>query len=70
MSRCVVIDANRIFSEMIAANPQLRRAFTSLPKTRFICPKYVFIEIFMHKERTAVAVASPKQNARHLSIWP
>lgn len=55
MSPCVVIDANRIFSELIAANHQLRRAFTSLPKTRFICPKYVFVEIFKHKERIADA---------------
>ena len=55
MSPCVVIDANRIFSELIAANHQLRRAFNSLPKTRFICPKYVFVEIFKHKERIADA---------------
>ncbi len=55
MSPCVVIDANRIFSELIAANHQLRRAFTSLPKTRFICPKNVFAEIFKHKERIADA---------------
>jgi predicted nucleic acid-binding protein len=55
MSPCVVIDANRIFSELIAANHPLRRAFTSLPKTRFICPKYVFVEIFKHKERIADA---------------
>lgn len=55
MSPCVVIDANRIFSELIAANHQLRRAFTSLPKTRFICPKYVFVEVFKHKERIADA---------------
>jgi predicted nucleic acid-binding protein len=55
ISPCVFIDANRIFSELIAANQQLRRAFTSLPKTRFICPKYVFVEIFKHKERIADA---------------
>lgn len=55
MRPCVVIDANRIFSELIAANHQLRRAFTSLPGTRFICPKYVFVEIFKHKERIADA---------------
>lgn len=55
MRPCVVIDANRIFSELIAANHQLRRALTSLPGTRFICPKYVFVEIFKHKERIADA---------------
>lgn len=55
MSDCVVIDANRIFSELIAANHYLRRAFTSLPGTRFLCPKYVFVEIFKHKERIVAA---------------
>jgi predicted nucleic acid-binding protein len=60
MSACVVIDANRIFSELIAANHHLRRAFTSLPDTRFLCPKYVFVEIFKHKERIAAASGLPE----------
>ena len=55
MSDRVVIDANRIFSELIASNHALRRAFASMPETRFICPKYVFVEIFKHKERIAAA---------------
>ena len=55
MSVPVVIDANRIFSELIAANHALRRAFAFLPETIFICPKYVFVEIFKHKERIATA---------------
>ncbi|MFO1437934.1 MAG: hypothetical protein U1F81_06385 [Verrucomicrobiaceae bacterium] len=45
MSPCVVIDANRIFSELIAASHQLSRALTSLPGTRIICPKYVFVDL-------------------------
>jgi predicted nucleic acid-binding protein len=60
MSACVVIDANRIFSELIASNHHLRRAFSSLPNTRFICPKYVFVEIFKHKERIADASGLPE----------
>ncbi len=60
MSGCVVIDANRIFSELIAANHQLRRAFASLPETRFLCPKYVFVEIFKHKERIVAASGLPE----------
>lgn len=62
MSDCVVIDANRIFSELIAANHHLRRAFTSLPGTRFLCPKYVFVEIFKHKERIVAASGLPEQD--------
>ena len=55
MSRQVVIDANRIFSELIAANHQLRHAFTSELGIGFYCPKYVLVELFKHKERIAAA---------------
>lgn len=55
MSRCVVIDANRLFSELIATNHQLRRTFASQPETDFLCPKYVLVELFKHKERIAAA---------------
>lgn len=55
MSRCVVVDANRIFSELIAANHQLRRTFAAKPDTEFVCPKYVLVELFKHKERIVEA---------------
>ena len=55
MSRCVVVDANRIFSELIAANDRLRRTFATEPDTEFVCPKYVVVELFKHKERIAAA---------------
>ena len=55
MSQSVVIDANRIFSELIAANHKLRRVFASQPETEFHCPKYVLVELFKHKERIAKA---------------
>jgi predicted nucleic acid-binding protein len=55
MSRHVVIDANRIFSELIAANHKLRRVFATQPETEFHCPKYVLVELFKHKERIAAA---------------
>ena len=55
MSRRVVIDANRIFSELIAANHRLRQTFTSEPETEFLCPKYVMVELFKHKERIAAS---------------
>jgi predicted nucleic acid-binding protein len=60
MSEFVVIDANRLFSELIAANHRLRSAFAALPDTRFVCPKYVFIELFKHKERIALASGLPE----------
>lgn len=60
MSDRVVIDANRIFSELIASNHRLRRVFASQPGTRFLCPKYVFVEIFKHKERIVLASGLPE----------
>lgn len=62
MSTFVVIDANRLFSELIAANNRLRRALAALPSTRFVCPKYVFIELFKHKERIAAASGLPESD--------
>lgn len=62
MSTFVVIDANRLFSELIAANNRLRRAFAALPSARFVCPKYVFIELFKHKERIAAASGLPESD--------
>ena len=57
MSRSVVIDANRIFSELIAANHRLRATFAAEPETEteFLCPKYVLVELFKHKERIAAS---------------
>lgn len=55
MSRPVVIDANRIFSELIAANHRLWRTLQAQPDVRFLCPKYVLVELFKHKERIVAA---------------
>lgn len=62
MSTFVVIDANRLFSELIAANNRLRGALAALPSTRFACPKNVFIELFKHKERIAAASGLPESD--------
>lgn len=53
----VVIDANRLFCELIAGRQRLRALFTSHPEIEFHCPKYVFVELFKHKEAIAQATA-------------
>lgn len=55
MNRRVVIDANRIFAELIADGHRIRQAFGSNPEIKFYCPKYVLVELFKHKERIAAA---------------
>ena len=57
MSQRVVVDANRIFSELISANQRLRQVFASGPDIEFYCPKYVVVELFKHKERIVAATA-------------
>ncbi len=55
MNERVVVDSNFIFSELIATNYRLRKAFDSSPATEFFCPKYVMLELFKHKERIVAA---------------
>lgn len=55
MSQCVVVDANRVFSELIAANRRLQRTFATEPDTALVCPKHVVVELFKHEERIAEA---------------
>ena len=57
MSQRVVVDANRIFSELISANQRLRQVFASGPDIEFYCPRYVVVELFKHKERIVAATA-------------
>ena len=51
MITAVIIDANRLFSWLIAGNSRLRQTISSRPDLRFFCPKYVLVELFKHKER-------------------
>ena len=55
MSQKIIIDANRIFSWLIAGNHQLRRGMSHRPDLKLFCPKYVLVELFKHKERIALA---------------
>lgn len=55
MTAIVVIDANRIFSALIAANGSLRRVLCDSSDYNFYSPKYVLVELFKHKERIAMA---------------
>ncbi len=50
MSDYIVIDANRIFSELIGTNSRIRMALAHESESQFVCPKYVLVELFKHKE--------------------
>jgi predicted nucleic acid-binding protein len=55
MSHAVVVDANRLFSELIAGNRPRRLIMSSRSDIQFFCPKYVLVELFKHKERIMLA---------------
>jgi predicted nucleic acid-binding protein len=57
MSERVIIDANLLFSELISGRQRLRALFQAHPEIEFFCPKYVFIELFKHKEDITEATA-------------
>ena len=62
----MVIDANRIFSALIAANGRLRRLLGDSTDHAYFCPKYVLVELFKHKER--IASASGLDEPEHLRL--
>jgi predicted nucleic acid-binding protein len=62
MTQPIVIDANKLFSELISGRHQLRRLFTSHPELQFHCPKYVFVEMFKHKETIVSATRLPESD--------
>ena len=47
----VVIDTNVVFSALVSRNARLREALLIEPALRFCCPRFLFIELFKHKER-------------------
>ncbi len=57
MSGVVVVDANRLFSALIAGSHRVRQLLLAPPDVQFAAPKYVFVELFKHKERIAAASA-------------
>jgi predicted nucleic acid-binding protein len=49
--RNVVVDTNIIFSFLLPREPTLRRVFLTDKTHEFFCPRFLFVELFHHKER-------------------
>lgn len=60
MSEKVVVDANRLFSELISGRQRLRGMVQNHPEIELFCPEYVFIELFKHKEDIVRATTLPE----------
>lgn len=53
----VVVDTNILFSLLLRGESALRKKNLTGSTPTFYCPRYVFVELFKHKERIAQATA-------------
>lgn len=51
----IVVDTNILFSLLLRGETALRRRFLTEGAITFHCPRFVFVELFQHKERIAHA---------------
>ena len=51
----IVVDTNIIFSLLLRGGTALRKRFLTGSTPTFHCPRFVFVELFQHKERIAQA---------------
>jgi len=52
---CVVVDANIAFKALAAGRGDLRDRLGRATPVRFFAPRFLFVELFKHKERLAAA---------------
>ena len=53
--RCVVVDANLVFKALAAGRGDLRDRLGPGASVDFFTPRFLFVELFKHKERLALA---------------
>jgi len=51
MSETVVVDTNVLFSSLVADRSRLREILLAETDANFFCPRFIFVELFKHKER-------------------
>jgi predicted nucleic acid-binding protein len=51
----IVVDTNILFSLLLRGETALRKRFLTDNAPTFHCPRFVFVELFQHKERIAQA---------------
>jgi predicted nucleic acid-binding protein len=51
----IVVDTNILFSLLLRGGTALRKGFLARGTLTFHCPRFVFVELFQHKERIAQA---------------
>jgi predicted nucleic acid-binding protein len=54
-AECVIVDANIAFKYLASHRGDLRRRLGPASDLRFFSPRFLFVELFKHKERLARA---------------
>jgi len=57
----VVVDANLAFKALAAGRGDLRERLAAPAEVRLFAPRFLFVELFKHKEALAVAAKVPPQ---------
>jgi predicted nucleic acid-binding protein len=60
MNPPVVVDTNILFSALVSRRSRLREILMTEPGVGFCCPRFIFSELFKHKERIVAATALPE----------
>ncbi len=58
---CVVVDANIVFKSLVAGRGDLRDRLGPAAPVIFFAPRFLFVELFRHKERVAAAAHVPEE---------
>jgi predicted nucleic acid-binding protein len=66
MMKRIVADSNIIFSRLVSRNSPIRRKLTN-SGCRFYAPKFLFVEIFKHKERILERSLASEEEV--LELW-
>jgi len=51
VSEPIIIDTNLVFSALVTRGSRLRERLMTNEGARFCCPRFLFVELFKHKER-------------------
>jgi predicted nucleic acid-binding protein len=57
----VVVDTNIIFAALVSRRSQLRERIFTEPGMVLHCPRFLFVELFKHKERIRAATQLPEE---------
>jgi predicted nucleic acid-binding protein len=55
----LVVDTNIVFAALVGSRSRLRETLLVEPAVRLYCPRFLFVELFKHKERVQAATKVP-----------